>query len=56
VKEISKVNGEKPTDHKEQYGLNQPRFQVEPFEYFRVIKRELDTDPEKTPEIKVENK
>lgn len=32
------MNGEKDTDHKEQYDLNQARFKVEPFEFFRIIK------------------
>ena len=49
------MNGEKPTDHQEQYDQKQARFQVEPFEFFRVIKRDLETNPEKTPEIKAEN-
>lgn len=43
-------------EHKEQYDLSADRFNVEPFEYFRVINRQLQTDENKffeTPEIKV---
>jgi hypothetical protein len=43
-------------EHKEQYNYEEiKRFAVDQMEYFRVIRRDLQTDPEKaheTPEMK----